>query len=179
MKIEPLAIDGAFRLVPERRGDERGHLMRLFCREDFRAAGLKDCTAQISEVVNARAHTLRGLHFQRSPHEETKLIAVMRGAVFDVLVDIRPRSPTYGRAVGETLAWDDGALIYAPAGLAHGYLTLTDESAMLYCIDTPYAPDHAAGLAWDDPALAIAWPYAPVVISERDRAWPPLAELQP
>ena len=179
MKIEPLAIDGAFRLVPERRGDERGHLMRLFCREDFRAAGLKDCTAQISEVVNARAHTLRGLHFQRSPHEETKLIAVMRGAVFDVLVDIRPRSPTYGRAVGETLAWDDGALIYAPAGLAHGYLTLTDESAMLYCIDTPYAPDHAAGLAWDDPALAIAWPYAPVVISERDRVWPPLVELRP
>lgn len=179
MKIEPLAIDGAFRLVPERRGDERGHLVRLFCREDFRAAGLTDCTAQISEVVNARAHTLRGLHFQRSPHEETKLIAVMRGAVFDVLVDIRPRSPTYGRAVGETLAWDDGALIYAPAGLAHGYLTLTDESAMLYCIDTPYAPDHAAGLAWDDPALAIAWPYAPVVISERDRAWPTLANLQP
>ena len=179
MKIEPLAIDGAFRLVPERRGDERGYLTRLFCRDDFRAAGLKDCTAQISEVVNARAHTLRGLHFQRSPHEETKLISVMRGAVFDVLVDIRPRSPTYGRSLGLTVAYDDGVLIYAPAGLAHGYLTLTDDCAMLYCIDTPYAPHAAAGLAWDDPALAIAWPYAPVVISDRDRAWPILAELQP
>ena len=158
MRREPLDIDGAFRLVPERRGDERGHLIRLFCRDEFSAAGLADCTAQISEVVNARAFTLRGLHFQRAPHTETKLIRVVRGAVFDVLVDIRPASPTYGHWQGFTLTADDPALIYAPAGLAHGYLTLSDDSAMLYGIDTAYAPDHTAGVNYADPALAIAWP---------------------
>jgi dTDP-4-dehydrorhamnose 3,5-epimerase len=179
MRREALDIEGAFRLVPERRGDERGHLIRLFCREDFRAAGLADCTEQISEVVNARAHTLRGLHFQRAPHAETKLIRVVRGAVFDVLVDIRPASPSYGRWQGLTLSADDDASIYAPAGLAHGYLTLTDDSAMLYCIDTAYAADHGAGIHYADPALGIAWPHAPAVISERDRAWPVLEALMP
>ena len=128
-------------------------------------------------MVNARAHTLRGLHFQRSPHEETKLIAVMRGAVFDVLVDIRPRSPTYGRSLGLTVAYDDGVLIYAPAGLAHGYMTLSDDVAMVYFIDTPYAPDAAAGLNYADPDLAIPWPAPPSVISDKDLAWPTLKEL--
>ena len=90
MKLEPLELDGAWRLRPDRRGDERGHLERLFCRETFRELGLKDCTEQVSEVVNAHAGTLRGMHFQRAPHGETKLIRVVRGAVFDVLVDIRP-----------------------------------------------------------------------------------------
>ncbi len=177
MNIDPLALEGALRLTPERRGDARGYLVRLFCREEFRAAGLADCTTQISEVVNASALTLRGLHFQRAPHAETKLISVVRGAVFDVLVDIRPGSPTYGRWQGMTLSAGDGVLLYAPAGLAHGYLTLTDDSAMLYGMDVAYSPEHAAGLAWDDPALAIAWPHAPKVISDNDRAWPTLAEL--
>jgi len=177
VNVEPLALDGAFRIRPEPRGDERGYLIRLFCREEFAAAGLADCTRQISEVVNAAAHTLRGLHFQRPPHAETKLIAVVRGAVFDVLVDVRPGSPTYGRWEGFELAAGDSALIYAPAGLAHGYLTLTDDSAMLYGMDVAYAADHAAGIAFDDPALAIPWPHPPAVIADRDRAWPTLAEL--
>jgi dTDP-4-dehydrorhamnose 3,5-epimerase len=175
--LEPLELDGAFRLRPERHGDERGHLMRLFCRDSFAELGLKDCSNQVSEVVNARAHTLRGLHFQRGPHAETKLIKVVRGAVFDVLVDIRVDSPTYGRWQGFELSADDGALIYAPAGLAHGYLTLGDDSAMLYFIDTPYAPDQAGGLHYADPALAIAWPHPPAVISDKDRAWPTLREI--
>lgn len=177
MKPEALEIDGAWRLRPERRGDERGHLERLFCRETFKDLGLKDCSEQISEVVNARAGTLRGLHFQRPPHAETKLIRVVRGAVFDVLVDLRPGSPTYGRWQGFELSAGDGVLIYAPAGVAHGYLTLTDDSAMLYFIDTAYAPDHAAGVHYADPALAIAWPAEPQVIAERDQTWPTLAGL--
>jgi dTDP-4-dehydrorhamnose 3,5-epimerase len=179
VKLEPLRIDGAFRLLPERRGDERGHLERLFCRETFRELGLKDCSEQVSEVVNARAHTLRGLHFQRAPHGETKLIRVVRGAVFDVLVDVRPASPTYGRWQGFELSAGDGSLIYAPAGLAHGYLTLSDDSAMLYFMDTAYLADHAAGVHYADPALAITWPAPPVVIDERDRTWPVLADLAP
>jgi dTDP-4-dehydrorhamnose 3,5-epimerase len=179
VKLEPLELDGAYRLRPERRGDERGHLERLFCRETFRDLGLKDCSEQVSEVVNARAHTLRGLHFQRAPHAETKLIRVVRGAVFDVLVDIRPASPSYGRWQGFELSAGDGVILYAPAGLAHGYLTLSDDSAMLYFIDTAYAADHAAGVHHADPALAIAWPAAPEVISDRDLTWPGLADLAP
>jgi dTDP-4-dehydrorhamnose 3,5-epimerase len=179
MRLEPLEIDGAFRLRPERRGDERGWLTRLFCRDDFAELGLADCSRQVSEVVNARALTLRGLHFQRGDHAETKLFKVTRGAVFDVLVDIRANSPTFGRWQGFELSAGDEALIYAPAGLAHGYLTLGDDSAMLYFIDTPYAPDHAAGINYADPALAIAWPAAPVVISDKDRTWPNLAAIAP
>jgi dTDP-4-dehydrorhamnose 3,5-epimerase len=175
--LEPLELEGAYRLRPERRGDERGHLERLFCRETFRQLGLKDCSEQVSEVVNARARTLRGLHFQRAPHAETKLIRVVRGTVFDVLVDIRPASPSYGRWQGFELSAGDGVILYAPAGLAHGYLTLSDDSAMLYFIDTAHAPDHAAGVHYADPALAIAWPAEPEVISDRDRAWPGLADL--
>jgi dTDP-4-dehydrorhamnose 3,5-epimerase len=177
MKLEPLDLAGAYRVIPERRADERGHLERLFSRETFRELGLKDCSEQISEVVSAQAGTLRGLHFQRAPYGETKLIRVTRGAVFDVLVDVRPASPTYGHWQGFELAAGDGCLIYAPAGLAHGYLTLSDDSAMLYFIDTAYAPDQAAGVHYADPILAIAWPAQPKVINDRDLAWPRLADL--
>jgi dTDP-4-dehydrorhamnose 3,5-epimerase len=179
VKLEPLHIEGAYRLRPERRGDERGHLERLFCRETFRELGLKDCSEQVSEVVNARAHTLRGLHFQRAPHGETKLIRVTRGAIFDVLVDVRRDSPSFGRWQGFELSAGDNCLIYAPAGLAHGYLTLSDDSAMLYLIDTPHAADQAAGLHYADPALAIAWPAEPAVIADRDLVWPNLKDLAP
>jgi dTDP-4-dehydrorhamnose 3,5-epimerase len=177
VNLEPLELEGAYRMRPERRGDERGHLERLFCRETFRELGLKDCSEQVSEVVNARARTLRGLHFQRAPHAETKLIRIVRGVVFDVLVDIRPASRSYGRWQGFELSAGDGVILYAPAGVAHGYLTLSDDSAMLYFIDTAYAPDYAAGVHYADPALAIAWPAEPEVISDRDRTWPGLADL--
>jgi dTDP-4-dehydrorhamnose 3,5-epimerase len=177
VKLEPLELDGAYRLRPDRRGDERGHLERLFCRETFRELGLKDCSEQVSEVVNARAGTLRGLHFQREPHGETKLIRVVRGAVFDVLVDIRPGSRSYGRWQGFGLSAGDNCLLYAPAGLAHGYLTLSDDSAMLYFMDIAYVADHVAGVNYADPALGIVWPDAPKVINERDLAWPNLADL--
>jgi dTDP-4-dehydrorhamnose 3,5-epimerase len=177
VKLEPLELDGAYRLRPDRRGDDRGYLERLFCRETFRELGLKDCTEQVSEVVNARAGTLRGMHFQRAPHGETKLIRVVRGAVFDVLVDIRPGSRSYGRWQGFELSADDNCLLYAPAGLAHGYLTLNDDTAMLYFMDIAYAADHVAGVHYADPALSIAWPKEPEVINERDLAWPNLADL--
>jgi dTDP-4-dehydrorhamnose 3,5-epimerase len=179
MRVEPIAIEGAYRVFPERRGDDRGYLQRLFCRETFIELGLADCSSQISQVVNARARTLRGLHYQRAPHLEAKLIWVFRGTVFDVLVDIRPGSPTRGRWVGLELTASEDPLVYAPPGVAHGYLTLTDDSAMVYFIDTPYAPEHAAGLRYDDPDVGVAWPAAPEVIADRDRAWPSLREIAP
>ncbi len=179
MIVEPLKLDGALRLRPERRGDERGYLERLFCRDDFARLGLADCSRQVSHVVNRQKGVLRGLHFQRAPHAETKLIWVCQGAVFDVLADLRRGSPTYGEWLGLELGGDDGGLIYAPAGLAHGYLTLTDEVRMVYHMDVPYAPDHAAGVRWDDPALGVEWPAAPALISEKDRTWPGLADAAP
>ena len=178
MKLEPLQLAGAYRLRPELRGDARGHLARLFCRDSFAELGLADCSRQISEVTNPARHTLRGLHFQRDPHAETKLIWVTRGALYDVLVDLRPHSPTHGRWQGLELCAGAGELIYAPAGLAHGYLTLSDDVAMVYFIDTPYAPDAAAGINFADPDLAIPWPAPPAVISDKDRAWPTLREIE-
>jgi dTDP-4-dehydrorhamnose 3,5-epimerase len=177
MTLEPLAINGAYRVHSPRRGDERGFLQRLFCRDTFAELALEDCSNQVSQVVNRRAKTLRGLHYQRTPHGESKLIWVCRGTVFDVLVDIRPASPTYGRWVGLELSAGDEALIYAPRGAAHGYLTLTDDSAMVYFMDAAYAPEHAAGLRYDDPDVGIAWPDEPAVIAARDLAWPRLREL--
>lgn len=178
MILEALQLDGAFRLRPERRGDERGFLERLFCREDFARLGLKDCSQQVSHVANHGARILRGMHFQHEPFAETKLIWVFSGTICDVLVDIRPGSPTYGRSEVLILSGEDGSLIYAPAGLAHGYLTLSDESHMVYHIDRPYSSAHAAGIAFDDPDLAIKWPAEPAVISDRDRRWPRLADLR-
>jgi dTDP-4-dehydrorhamnose 3,5-epimerase len=179
VKLEPLELDGAYRLTPERRGDERGHLTRLVCRETFAALGLADCTQQISEVINPVRHTLRGLHFQHAPHAETKLIWVTRGTLYDVLVDLRPASPTYRHWQALQLDAAEGSLIYAPAGLAHGYLTLTDDAAMVYFIDVAYAPETAAGLDYADPDLAIPWPAEPAAISDKDRGWPSLKDLAP
>ena len=178
MILEPLGLEGAFRLRPERRGDDRGYLERLFCRDDFAFLGLEDCSRQVSHVVTSKAGTLRGLHFQRAPHAETKLFWVYQGRMFDVLADLRPASPTYGQWRGFELCGEDGSLIYAPKGLAHGYLTLTDDCRMVYHMDTPYAADHSGGVVWDDPDLAVFWPATPRVISEKDRMLPRLAELR-
>lgn len=176
VKIEPLILDGAVLVRPERRGDERGYLERLFCRDDFADLGLNDCSRQVSHVVNPHAGTLRGMHYQRAPHAEAKLIWVCRGAIFDVLVDLRPASPSHGRWVGVRLSEEDGALLYAPPGVAHGYLTLTDDVRMVYHIDVPYAPTHAAGVRFDDPDLAITWPAEPRIVADKDRAWPQLKD---
>ncbi|HTX50276.1 MAG TPA: dTDP-4-dehydrorhamnose 3,5-epimerase family protein [Caulobacteraceae bacterium] len=178
MKLEPLELAGAYCLRPEPRGDERGRLTRLFCRETFAELGLADCSRQISEVTNPARHTLRGLHFQRAPHAETKLIWVTRGALYDVLVDLRPNSPTHGRWQALELSAGAGEQIYAPAGLAHGYLTLSDDVAMVYFIDTPYAPDAAMGINYADPDLAIPWPSPPAVISDKDCGWPTMARFE-
>ena len=172
-------LKGAYLIDLERRGDERGYLTRLFCRDDFGAAGLKDCTAQISEVVNPRAHTLRGLHFQRAPHAQDKLLQVLAGTIFDVAVDIRANSPTRGQWVGLTLGAHQPRQLFVPAGFAHGYLTLSEECAVLYKTTAYYAPEAEAGLRWDDPALAIDWPAprAAISVNDRDRTWPPFAEV--
>jgi len=166
----PLA--GAWLLEPERFEDERGFFARTFCREDFAARGLDPDVAQCSVSFNHRRGTLRGLHFQAAPDAEVKLVRVTRGALWDVIVDLRPESPTFRRHFAAVLTAEAGNQLYIPKGFAHGFQTLEDGTEAAYQISVPYAPGSARGWRWDDPAFAIPWPEPVTVISEKDRNLP-------
>jgi dTDP-4-dehydrorhamnose 3,5-epimerase len=166
----PLA--GAWVLEPERFEDERGFFARTWCRRDFEARGLDSGIAQCSVSWNHRRGTLRGLHLQAAPHEEVKLVRVTRGAVWDVIVDLRPESSTFKRHFGITLSAENRHELYIPKGMAHGFQTLEDGTEVFYQISEFYAPDSARGYRWDDPAFAISWPEPVTVMSEKDRALP-------
>jgi len=165
-------LDGVWKIPLRRASDERGWFVRTFDARAFAALGLVTSWAAGAESFNARAGTLRGLHFQHDPHGEAKLIRCAAGAVYDVLVDVRPGSPTYGRWEAFGLGGDGDAALYAPPGIAHGYQTLRDGATMHYLISAEYVPGAAAGFRYDSPHLAIPWPLAPSVISERDRSLP-------
>jgi dTDP-4-dehydrorhamnose 3,5-epimerase len=173
MDVISASLDGLWKISLPRVRDERGWFVRTFDAERFAAWGLVTSWPQHGEAHNAAAGTLRGLHFQRPPHAETKLIRCVRGAVYDVLVDVRPQSPTFGRWMAFELSEDDETALYAPAGLAHGYQTLRDDSVLHYLHSAPYVPEAAGGYRYDSPLLAIPWPRTPSVVSERDRALPP------
>jgi dTDP-4-dehydrorhamnose 3,5-epimerase len=166
----PLA--GAWVLEPERFEDERGFFARTYCRRDFEARGLDPAIAQCSVSWNHRRGTLRGLHLQIAPHEEVKLVRITRGAVWDVIVDLRPESPSFKRHFGITLSAENRHELYIPKGVAHGFQTLEDGTEVFYQISELYAPDSARGYRWDDPAFAIPWPEPVTVISEKDRMLP-------
>ena len=174
MRVEPTDIAGLRVIRLDWRADERGGFARLFDAEMFAAHGLPAAWPQASLSSTKLAGSLRGLHVQRPPHEETKLVRCVRGALFDVVVDVRPGSPTRGHWRGFTLRADDDLLLVVPPGCAHGFQTLVDDTDVLYQMSAPYAPDHADGARFDDPAFAIAWPRPVTVVSARDRAWPPM-----
>ncbi|HSK80867.1 MAG TPA: dTDP-4-dehydrorhamnose 3,5-epimerase [Thermoanaerobaculia bacterium] len=165
-------LPGVWVLTPERFEDERGFFARTFCRRDFEARGLDPDIAQCSVSYNHRRGTLRGLHFQIAPHEEVKLVRVTRGAVWDVIVDLRPDSPTFRQHFGVVLSADEGNQLYIPKGMAHGFQTLADATEVFYQISAFYAPEAARGYRWDDPAFAIPWPEPVTVMSEKDRNLP-------
>ena len=179
MRIERLAIPEVFALASQTHRDARGAFTETWRASALSEAGVGRPFVQENLVRTGRAGQLRGLHFQRSPHAQDKLIQVVAGRIFDVAVDIRPGSPTLGRWVGATLGAEEPRLLFVPRGFAHGYLTLTDACAVLYKVTDYYAPQAEAGLAWNDPALAIDWPLPGEAIStnERDRAWPPFADV--
>jgi len=166
----PLA--GAWVLEPERLADERGFFARTYCRRDFEARGLDPAIAQCSVSFNHRRGTLRGLHFQTAPHEEVKLVRVTRGAVWDVIVDLRPGSPTLRRHFAVVLSAENRHELYIPKGMAHGFQTLEDAAEVFYQISEFYAPESARGFRWDDPAFAIPWPEPVTMISEKDQNLP-------
>jgi dTDP-4-dehydrorhamnose 3,5-epimerase len=167
-----LDLPGAFEILPERARDDRGAFFRSFCEAEFAAAGIAFRPVQASISENPRRHTLRGMHWQAPPSEERKLIRCIRGAVHDVALDLRPGSATRLRHVAVTLSAEAGNAILIPAGCGHGFLTLTDDAALEYMMDVPFALGLGRGARWDDPAFGITWPAPPALISPRDATWP-------
>lgn len=175
MNFKPLALAGAYRILPDIHRDERGSFVRTWCRQEFEkhVGGVDFVQASLSS--NTRAGTIRGLHYQSVPFGETKLVRCVKGCVFDVVVDLRPESPTFRQWHAEELSEINGVALLIPEGVAHGFQSLCDESSLLYQISPYYAPEAARGVRWDDPAFAIKWPLPVSVISERDRTWPDFA----
>jgi dTDP-4-dehydrorhamnose 3,5-epimerase len=164
-------VEGVFVVESQRIEDERGYFARTFAVEEFEERGLAARVVQCSTSFNMSAGTLRGLHYQAAPHGEAKLVRCTRGAIFDVAVDLRASSSTYLRWFGTDLTGDNGRALFVPEGCAHGFQTLADASEVLYQISTPYVPESARGVRWDDPAFAIEWPAPPAagrIMSRRD-----------
>lgn len=172
MIFKETPLPGAFVLETRRFQDERGFFARTFSVDEFAAHGLDTDVVQCSVSFNHRRGTLRGLHFQEAPCEETKLVRCTRGAIWDVIVDIRPGSPTRGRHFALVLSADERNALYIPKGMAHGFLSLEDSTEVFYQISERYSPEHSRGYRWDDPTFAIPWPEPATVISDRDRDLP-------
>ncbi|MGH9368239.1 MAG: dTDP-4-dehydrorhamnose 3,5-epimerase [Thermoanaerobaculia bacterium] len=172
MKFEPAPLPGAFVITPERIYDERGFFARTWCRGDFGARGLDPEVAQCNISMSRRRGTLRGMHYQRPPHAEAKLVRCTAGALYDVIIDLRPSSSTFRRHFGIRLDPSEDRMLYVPEGFAHGFLTLEDDTAVFYQMSQRYEPSAAAGVRWNDPAFGIAWPFEPAVMAERDRTYP-------
>jgi dTDP-4-dehydrorhamnose 3,5-epimerase len=165
-------LKGAFVIEPERIEDERGFFARTFCRREFEARGLNPDLVQCSISFNRQRATLRGMHYQSAPHAEAKLVRCTRGAIYDVIIDLRPQSPTFRRWVAVDISAENHLMVYVPEGFAHGFQTLQDETEVSYYISEFYSPERARGVRWNDPAFAIGWPIADPVISVRDQNHP-------
>lgn len=171
MKFQPLLLSGAFIIEPDLISDDRGFFTRTFCSAEFMSMGLSGKLIQCSVSFNHRRHTLRGMHYQQKPYEEAKLVRCTRGAVQDVIVDLRADSPTFRQWTSVELSAENRRGLYIPEGFAHGFLTLADDSEVFYQMSEFFHPECAAGARWNDPAFGIAWLVEPAVISERDRTY--------
>lgn len=171
MRFTPTSIEDVVVVDLEPASDERGYFARLHCPQAFAAAGHGFVPQQTSLSRNIHAGTLRGMHYEASPHEEAKLVRVTRGRIFDVAIDLRPGSPTFRRWTGVELSAENGRALLIGEGMAHGFVTLEDETDVLYQINRIFEPGHGRGVRWDDPAFGIDWPVMPQVISERDAGY--------
>ena len=175
MKFTESNLRGAYLVAPERIEDERGFFARTFCRREFEAHCLNLNLVQCSVSFNRLRGTLRGMHLQSAPHAEAKLVRCTRGAIYDVILDLRPQSPTFGRWAAASLGADNRLMFYVPEGFAHGFQTLEPESEIFYQMSEIYSPENARGIRWNDPAFAIEWPIPNPLISKRDQAHPAFA----
>lgn len=172
MRFIETKLPGAYLIELEAMADERGFFARSYCREEFAAHGLKTDVCQCNVSFNSKKGTLRGMHFQRSPRAEAKLVRCTRGALYDVVIDLRPDSPTCCQWAGVELTADNHRSLYIPEGFAHGFQTLEDNTEVFYQMYESFSPEHADGVRWDDPAFNISWPLPSPVISEKDRSYP-------
>jgi len=172
MEFTPLEIPGVYLIEMKLLKDPRGFFTRTFCQKEFEAIGLKNQIVQCNTSWNKDKGTLRGMHYQRAPHAEVKIIRCTRGAIYDVIIDLRKDSPTYCRWVGVELTQDDYKMLYVPEGFAHGYVTLKPDTETIYFVTAAYAPDHEGAVRWDDPAFKIEWPIPEPILSDKDRSHP-------
>jgi dTDP-4-dehydrorhamnose 3,5-epimerase len=172
MIFGPTRLEGAFVIEPERIEDDRGFFARTFCRREFAAHGLQAEFVQCNISYNQRKGTLRGMHYQAAPFQEAKLVRCTSGAIYDVIVDLRPDSSTYTQWTAVELNADNRKMLYIPEDFAHGFLTLTDQSEVFYQMSQYYAPEAARGLRWDDPVFNITWPGPVVEMSSKDQNYP-------
>lgn len=172
MIFTPTRLEGLWVVELEPHADDRGYFARTWCPREFAAQGLETRLAQASVSYNRRRGTLRGMHLQRPPHAEAKVVRCTRGAIWDVAIDLRPDSPTHAQWEAFELTAENGTALYIPQGFAHGFQTLAPETDVFYLISEFHAPEAAAGVRYDDPAFAIAWPLPVSAISGRDAAWP-------
>lgn len=174
MLFNKTPLEGAYTIDLEKRGDQRGFFGRLFCENEFGAAGLVTHFVQINNSLSAKRGTLRGLHFQLPPAAEVKIVRCIKGSLFDVIVDLRPNSRTFKQWFGAELSSENRRMMYVPRGFAHGFVTLTDDTEAFYLVSAFYAPEQERGVRFDDPAIGIEWPLAPSEMSDKDTKWPSL-----
>lgn len=174
MKFNPTPLAGACTIDLEKRGDDRGFFARLFCETEFAEAGLETRFLQINNSLSGSKGTLRGLHYQLPPAAEVKVVRCVRGALWDVILDLRAGSASFGKWFGTELSAENRTMMYVPRGFAHGFVTLTDDAEAIYLVSAAYSPDNERGVRFDDPAVGIEWPLQPAEISEKDRNWPDL-----
>lgn len=179
MRFVETKLDGAWLIEPDPVVDERGSFMRTFCETEFGERSLATRFVQNSQSQSLRKGTLRGMHFQIAPHAEAKLVSCIRGAIYDVIVDMRPSSPSLHRWIGFELTPENRRQVYVPEGFAHGFQTLSDDAVVSYMISAPYVPHASVGVRYDDLAFSIAWPLVPTALSDRDRNWPLLKSRVP
>lgn len=172
MQFTSSSIPGAWVIDITPIHDDRGFFATTWLPDELRQRGIDSVVAQCNIAFNRRRGTLRGLHFQTAPHAQAKIVRATRGALLDVIVDLRPDSPMWRQWELFELTADNRRMLYIPPGLAHGYLTLTDDAEMFYQASTPWAPQAEAGVRWNDPAFGIKWPFEPTVISAKDQTWP-------
>lgn len=176
MQFEPTPLKGAWVITLDTIGDERGYFARAFCRREFEAHGIEANLVQGNTSFNKEAGTIRGLHYQSDPAAEAKLVRCIRGALYDVIVDLRPDSPTYMQHFGLELTADNLKMLFVPGNFAHGYLALVPDTEAFYMATEFYTPEYEHGLRYDDPALGIEWPIPIQAVSEKDKIWPLIEE---
>jgi len=172
MQFDETPLKGAFVIHLDKIGDERGFFARLFCEKEFEYHGLDNRILQANNSFSAEMGTLRGLHYQLAPMAETKIVRCIKGSLYDVIVDLREDSKTFGQWFAVELTEENRTMLYIPKGFAHGFLTLSDDSEILYLTSQYYSPKHERGIRWDDPYFSIDWPFTPRVLSTRDSEHP-------